>query len=291
MSASLCVAIRHVVDALPVRVHRSAMDVHLQARSVEKSFSEVSVLSGLNLAVGSGELVFLVGGSGSGKTTLLRILAGLDRPDSGSVRVGDSTLTDATEAELARVRRSIGVLFQSAALFDDLTVWDNLELPLREHLVLDEQSRGQRIREHLAVLGLEGSERRLPSELSGGMKKRVGLARALMLEPELMLYDEPTGGLDPTTARRVERLMARICQEDGVTTVAVSHDMASALRLADRICVLADGRVVAEGAPTELMECDVFAEMVEASGVDVEGLLYSSCSERYTRSSDSRRSS
>jgi phospholipid/cholesterol/gamma-HCH transport system ATP-binding protein len=217
----------------------------------------------------------IIGGSGAGKTTLLKILIGLDRPTSGSVRVNDLDITKLSERELNRVRQRFGMVFQYSALLDSMNVLENVAFPLREHTKVKEREIRERVREKLSVLGLEGIEERFPSQLSGGMRKRVALARALMLEPEAVLYDEPTSGLDPITSRKVDDLILETRRRFGVTSIVISHDMAGALRIADQIVLLAKGRVVAAGDPRELVNsgAELLREFVESSGIAADRLL------------------
>jgi phospholipid/cholesterol/gamma-HCH transport system ATP-binding protein len=173
------------------------------------------------------------------------------------------------------VRQRFGMVFQYSALLDSMDVLDNVAFPLREHTRLKEREIRERVRDKLAVLGLEGAETKYPSELSGGMRKRVGLARALMLEPEVVMYDEPTSGLDPITSRMVDDLILETRDRFGVTSVVISHDMAGALRMADQIVLLSKGRVIAQGQPRELVESDIelLRDFVQSSGIAVERLL------------------
>jgi len=248
---------------------------HIRVENLAKSFGNVKVLNDVDVTIQRGDVVVIIGGSGAGKTTLLKILIGLDRPTSGSIFVEGVDITKLPARELTKIRRKFGMVFQYSALLDSMDVLDNVAFPLREHTKLREREIRDRVREKLGVLGLEGIESRYPSELSGGMRKRVGLARALMLEPEAILYDEPTSGLDPITARMVDDLIVETRQRFGVTSIVISHDMAGALRIADQIVLLAKGRVVASGAPRDLVGGDneLLAEFLESSGIAAERLL------------------
>lgn len=248
---------------------------HIRVEKLAKSFGNVKVLVDVDVAIRRGDVAVIIGGSGAGKTTLLKILIGLDRPTSGSIFVEGVDITKLPERELTLVRRKFGMVFQYSALLDSMDVLDNVAFPLREHTKLKEREVRERVREKLSVLGLSGTEERYPSELSGGMRKRVGLARALMLEPEAILYDEPTSGLDPITARMVDDLIVETRERFGVTSIVISHDMAGALRIADQIVLLAKGMVVASGAPRDLVGGDneLLAEFVESSGIATERLL------------------
>lgn len=248
---------------------------HIRVERLAKSFGNVKVLTDVDVSILRGDVVVIIGGSGAGKTTLLKILIGLDRPSSGSIFVDGVDITKLPDRELNKVRRKFGMVFQYSALLDSMDVLDNVAFPLREHTKLREREIRERVREKLAVLGLEGIEARYPSELSGGMRKRVGLARALMLEPEAILYDEPTSGLDPITSRMVDDLIVETRQRFGVTSIVISHDMAGALRIADQIVLLAKGKVVASGAPRDLVGGDneLLAEFLESSGIAAERLI------------------
>ena len=205
------------------------------------------------MGIASGSIAVIIGGSGAGKTTLLKMLIGLDRPTSGRIVIDDEEASAMSEGEFNRLRKKLGMVFQYSALLDSLNVLDNVAFPLREHRRdLKEKEVIDRVREKLAILGLAGTEDRLPSELSGGMRKRAALARALMLEPKALFYDEPTSGLDPLSARLVDRLIAETRDHFGVTSVVISHDMAGALNIADDIHLLSQGKLVASGTPREL---------------------------------------
>ena len=215
-------------------------------------FADNCVLSDVSLAVRRGEIAVVVGGSGAGKTTLLRIIVGLVRPTSGAVLIDGDDIASMSERALQRVRAKCGMVFQYSALLDSLTVFDNVALPLNEHEKLTAAELKRRVATMLESLGLAGTEERYPSELSGGMRKRVGLARALIRQPSLIVYDEPASGLDPLTARLVDDLILQTRDRFGVTSIVISHDMAQAMKLADRMYVLDKGRLVAEGTPQEL---------------------------------------
>jgi phospholipid/cholesterol/gamma-HCH transport system ATP-binding protein len=242
---------------------------------LEKRFGETRVLQGVNMRVERGEVAVIIGGSGAGKTTLLRVLIGLERPSSGRVVVAGVDLAALSERELNRARRKFGMVFQYSALLDSMNVFDNVAFPLREHTALKSREIKDKVLEKLSVLGLEGTAERFPSQLSGGMRKRVGLARALMLEPEVLMYDEPTSGLDPITARMVDEMILETRERFGVTSIVISHDMAGAIEIADRIFVLAKGRVAASGTPRELAEGEneIVREFIGSSGIATEQLL------------------
>ncbi len=215
-------------------------------------------------------IAVIIGGSGAGKTTLLKMLIGLDRPSQGHILVDGEDATKMSETELNRLRKKLGMVFQYSALLDSMNVLDNVAFPLREHRRdLSEREVISRVKEKLAILGLAGTEDRLPSQLSGGMRKRAALARALMLEPKALFYDEPTSGLDPLSARLVDRLIAETRDHFGVTSVVISHDMAGALAIADQIHLLSQGQLVASGTPKELArgQHPLARAFFEASGI------------------------
>lgn len=243
--------------------------------NLEKRFGDTVVLTGVDLRVEKSEVAVIIGGSGAGKTTLLRVLIGLERPTSGKVVVGGVDIAALSERELNRARRKFGMVFQYSALLDSMNVFDNVAFPLREHTKLKSSEIRDKVLDKLKVLGLEGTHQRFPSQLSGGMRKRVGLARALMLEPEVLMYDEPTSGLDPITARMVDDMVLETRERFGVTSIVISHDMAGALQIADRIFVLSKGKMAASGTPRELSEGDnqVVREFLNSSGIATERLL------------------
>ena len=248
----------------------------VEAEDLRKNFDAKEVLRGVSFTLAKGETLVVMGGSGAGKTVLLRLVAGLIRPDSGWLRVFGRNIENLSEEALLPLRRRMGYVFQSAALFDSLSVHDNVAYPLREHTSLGEAEIDERVVRNLSVVGLSSDILPLlPSELSGGMRKRVGLARALMLEPEAVLYDEPTSGLDPITSRKVDDLIVETRERYDVTSIVISHDMAGALRIADQIVLLSGGRVVAAGPPRELVArgADLLKEFIEASGISAKRLL------------------
>jgi phospholipid/cholesterol/gamma-HCH transport system ATP-binding protein len=222
----------------------------LRLEGVTKRFNGRPVLRGVDLSLGSGQTVSVFGGSGTGKSTLLRLVAGLIKPDRGRIVLFGQDEVPLSEGEMLPLRRRMGVVFQGAALFDSLTVGENVAFPLREHTQAREPEIRDRVAALLARVGMPGTEDRDPGELSGGMKKRVAIARALALSPELILFDEPTAGLDPSTARLVGGLVAELHQDLGVTSLVVTHDVQWAFALSDRIALLHEGRVV-EAAPPD----------------------------------------
>ena len=220
--------------------------------SVSKRLGTKQVLSGVDLNVSPGESVAIIGRSGTGKSVLLKHVVGLMTPDAGTVRVEGVDVPSLGTTELLTLRKRMGMLFQGGALFDSLTVGENVGLPLREHTDMAETQIDLVVHEKLHLVGLEGSEDLRPSSLSGGMKKRAALARAIALNPKIMLYDEPTTGLDPITADLINRLIRRLQERLGITSIAVTHDMRSAYHIADRIAMLHEGRIHAIGTPAEI---------------------------------------
>jgi phospholipid/cholesterol/gamma-HCH transport system ATP-binding protein len=217
-----------------------------------KSFGENHVLRGVNLSVASGTTTVILGGSGSGKSVLMKHMIGLLRPDRGSVVIDGEAIEGLGERDLQRVRAKFGMVFQAAALFDSMDVFDNVAFPLREHTGLSEKEIDEVVHAKLSVVGLRNIDERYPDQLSGGMRKRVGLARALALEPSIVLYDEPTTGLDPITTDYVDDMILEAKQKLGVTSVVISHDIGSAFKVADRLAVLHEGVIIAEGPPDEV---------------------------------------
>ncbi len=250
-------------------------DDHVVLDGVTKSFGKVQVLKGIDIRFKRHETAVIIGGSGAGKTTLLRLLIGLDKPTTGHIWVNGEDIAPLGEYQMNRVRQKFGMVFQYAALLDSLTVLDNVAFPLREHR--KEMSRKQvrdKVVGMLNQLGLVDKEDNMPSELSGGQRKRVGLARALMLEPEVLVYDEPTSGLDPHTSRMVDDLIEETRDTFDVTSVVISHDMASCFRIAHTAYLLIDGLVGASGTPEELAfgDNEIARDFIAKSGIATERL-------------------
>lgn len=212
---------------------------------VNKNFGEKAALKDISLTIEDGETIAIIGGSGSGKSTLLRLLVGLIRPTSGEIWIDGKDIVPMSEAELDQVRLSMGMVFQYSALFDSMTVGDNVAFGLREHTKKSEAEIQQIVTEKLRQVGLEGVEDLMPNELSGGMKKRVGLARAIAFGPRTIFYDEPSSGLDPLTTEKIDELIIEMQKEIQVTSIVVTHDMASACRIADRIAMICEGELIA----------------------------------------------
>jgi len=219
---------------------------------IHKSFENKLVLNGVNLKVEKGESVVVIGGSGSGKSVLLKHIIGLLRPDSGTVMVNSTDISRLDEDGLNEIRKKFGMLFQSAALFDSMPVWENVGFGLKRHTRMHDKEIKEIAVQKLALVGLVHVEDIMPSELSGGMRKRVGLARAIAMEPEILLYDEPTTGIDPIMADAINELIIKMREKLNVTSVAITHDMKSAYKIADTIAMLYNGVIVAKGAPEEI---------------------------------------
>ena len=226
-------------------------DRFIEVRDVDLTFGDRKVFDGLNCLFRKGGIHLLLGGSGTGKSTLLRMIGGLQRPDAGEIFVAGHPLAGLRERALGEIRKSIGMLFQNGALLDSMTVLQNVGLPLREHTRKSLAEIQARVTEVLASVGLEGVESLLPSELSGGMLRRVAFARAIVMEPDIVLCDEPFSGLDPLNVSRIEDLLVQLNRDLGLTIVVTSHHMASSLRMADQMILLRDQGCVA-GTPEEL---------------------------------------
>jgi phospholipid/cholesterol/gamma-HCH transport system ATP-binding protein len=245
-------------------------------KEVRKSFGDTEVLRGIDLVCRHGETTCIVGGSGAGKTTLLRLVVALEKPTSGSIYVDGDDTVPMGERELNGVRQKFGMVYQYAALLDSINVLDNVAFPLVEHTKLSRAEIRQRVVDKLCILELDESVlTKFPAELSGGMRKRVGLARALMLDPPIVVYDEPTSGLDPLTSRAVDDLIDETRRQFGVTSLVITHDIASCFRLADQAVLLIKGQIAARGRPEELAHGDseVAGEFIRMSGVDVDAIL------------------
>lgn len=232
-------------------------DPVIEFRQVHKSFSDTSVLSGIDLAIRPAETVTIIGGSGMGKSVTLKLIVGLMKPEVGQVLIEGEDIVPLTEDRLIRVRKKIGMVFQGSALFDSLSVGENIAYPLREHTAVSDKEIRERIRETLHLVGLEGIEDKDPAELSGGMRKRVALARAIALVPRIILYDEPTTGLDPTNTEKINELIVDMDEKLGVTSVVVTHDMRSAFKISDRIALLYEGKIAVAGTPREIESSDL----------------------------------
>ncbi len=224
----------------------------IEIEDLHKRFNRKVVLAGLTLRIEPGETMVIIGGSGSGKSVLLKHVIGLMKPDQGRVIVDGQEVGRLDDASLIEVRKQFGMLFQGAALFDSLSVWENVGFSLTQHSRQSPREIREVAREKLALVGLKGVEDLMPAELSGGMKKRVGLARAIVHDPKIMLYDEPTTGLDPIMADVINELIIRLKEQLKVTAIAITHDMTSAYKIADRIAMLYQGAILEVGTPDEI---------------------------------------
>ena len=225
--------------------------------NVEKSFGEQRVLDKLNLTIEEGKTTVIIGKSGEGKSVLLKHIIGLLRPEEGEIWVDDKEITHLGSRELNKVRRKFGVLFQESALFDSMNVGDNVAFPLREHTRKSEKEIAGLVLNLLREVGLEGVEEKMPSQLSGGMKKRVGLARALALNPQIVLFDEPTTGLDPIMTEAIADLILETQKNFGITSVVISHDIPLTFKIADEIAMLHNGKIVEKAPPREFSVSDI----------------------------------
>jgi len=232
-------------------------NIIIEFKGVCKSFNGLWVHNGINLSIQEGEIISLLGGSGSGKSVLLKELIGLIKPDKGDIVVMGQEVSRMNEDALMGLREHVGMLFQGAALFDSFSVFENIAYPLREHLKLAEKEIRDRVAEKLRLVGLSGIENKMPAELSGGMKKRVGLARAIATEPDIILYDEPTTGLDPITAQRINELIIDLQRKLNVTTIVVTHDLNCVETVSDRIAMLHEGKIVMVGTWEELAHSEI----------------------------------
>jgi phospholipid/cholesterol/gamma-HCH transport system ATP-binding protein len=225
---------------------------------LHKSFASQKVLDGISLTVRRGEILAVLGRSGTGKSVLLRLIIGLEKPDSGSVRIHGQAIAGLALDQMGEIRKKMGFLFQHAALYDSLTVEQNVAFPLLHHKKdMSKSERGDRVRALLAEVGMEGALAKMPSDISGGMQKRVGLARALALKPDILLLDEPTAGLDPISSGEIDDLILKLQQEHHMASIVVTHDLHSARTIADRLALLDGGDVVIEGSFEELQKSDV----------------------------------
>lgn len=238
--------------ARPEGTRGDGMTPAIELRGVQKRFEENQVLRGLDLAIRPGESLTIIGGSGTGKSVLLRLIIGLLKPEAGEILLEGRDIVPLREHQLLRVRRAVGMVFQGSALFDSLSVGENVAYALREHTTWDEGEIRARVREALELVGLGPIEAMHPAELSGGMRKRVAVARAIARPPRILLYDEPTTGLDPSNVEKIVELILDLKGKLGVTSVVVTHDMASALKVSDRLAMLHEGRIAAVGSPEEI---------------------------------------
>src|SRR5271169_4951419 len=254
----------HTIDQIPIQIAIKPGDAEkdggapgVAVEDLHKSFGSQRVLNGVSLTVSRGETLAVLGRSGTGKSVLLRLIIGLEKPDSGSVRIHGQDIAGLGLDELGEIRMKMGFLFQNAALYDSLTVEQNVAFPLRHHRkTMSKSEQGDRVMQLLAEVGMEGHLGKMPSDISGGMQKRVGLARALALEPDILLLDEPTAGLDPISAGEIDDLVLKLQQEHHMASIVVTHDLHSAKTIAGRLALLNEGNVVIEGSFEELQKSD-----------------------------------
>lgn len=226
----------------------------IEIANLYKSFGDLPVLQGVNLTVQDSERLVVIGGSGCGKSVLLRHIAGLLKSDRGSLKIDGQDLIPLTERELNPIRKKIGVLFQGSALFDSLDVFHNVAFSLIEQRKLSDTEIRKKVSEVLEIVGMKGQETKKPAELSGGMRKRVGLARAVISRPKIMLYDEPTTGLDPQIADAINHLILKLSEKFNATSIVVTHDMISAYKVGTRIAMLHEGKILVSGTPDEIQQ-------------------------------------
>lgn len=226
----------------------------IEIHDLHKRFGRHEVLAGVDLTIRTGECIVILGRSGSGKSVLLKHIIGLLRPDRGEIVADGREVNRLSYDDLAELRKQFGMLFQGAALFDSMTVGENVGLALVEHTNLSREEISRAVREKLALVHLFGVEKKKPSDLSGGMRKRVGLARAIIMDPDYILYDEPTTGLDPVMARQINMLIRELQEKLNVTSIVVTHDMHSAYHVGDRLCLLYEGRIRFDGTPEEIQQ-------------------------------------
>jgi phospholipid/cholesterol/gamma-HCH transport system ATP-binding protein len=234
------------------RFKREPGDFEIVVQSLHKSYGAQKILNGIDLAVTRGETVAVLGRSGTGKSVLLKLIIGLQEPDSGSISLHGQEITSLGIDQLNEIRKRMGFLFQQAALYDSLTVEENVEFPLSRHTKLSSAERKNRVRELLSSVGMDSDLDKLPSQLSGGMQKRVGLARALALDPQIVLFDEPTSGLDPITSGEIERLIVQLQKQRKITSLVVTHDVNRAKNFSDRLVLLHEGNIQVQGTFEDL---------------------------------------
>jgi len=228
----------------------------IEIRNVTKQFGSTKVLDNLSLDVKRGERLVMLGGSGAGKSTLLNLMAAETEPTTGTIKIDGVNICGMSETQVDNYRKTMGVLFQSGALFNSLTLAENIALPLQEHTDLDPSTIDTIVTMKLNLVGLLPHAGKYPSEISGGMKKRAGLGRALALDPKIIFYDEPSAGLDPVSVTEIDKLMVDLNETTGVTTVVITHEMTSAFRIASRLVLMDQGKFVADGTPDEMKESD-----------------------------------
>ena len=249
--------------------------IHIKVVGLEKTYGDNHVLRGINLDVKRGRINVIMGGSGAGKTVLMRHIIALEQPDGGHILVEGEDIVGLSDYQLGIVRKKFGMVFQLAALFDSMTVFDNVAFPLHEHTKLSRSEIKERVLQKLDVLGLEGTGDRYPADISGGMKKRVGVARALILEPRILIYDEPTTGLDPIAARNVDDLIIETAEKFNVTSLVISHDMTTTFNVGDFISLIHAGIIRISGTPHEVISSadNEVVRFLSSSGVNARKVL------------------
>jgi phospholipid/cholesterol/gamma-HCH transport system ATP-binding protein len=251
----------HTIDqvaATPPEARKDGSASVVEVEALHKSFGSQKVLNGISLTVKRGETLAVLGRSGTGKSVLLRLIIGLEKPDSGSVRIHGEDIAGLTLDQLGEIRKKMGFLFQHAALYDSLTVEQNVAFPLQHHKrEMSKSEQLDRVNSLLTEVGMEAAVAKMPSDISGGMQKRVGLARALALEPDILLLDEPTAGLDPISSGEIDDLVLKLQEEHHMASIVVTHDLHSAKTIADRLALLDQGNVVIQGSFEELQQSDI----------------------------------
>jgi len=264
----------------------------IELRNVSKRFGRLVVLNGVSLSIEEGQSLVVIGASGSGKSVMLKHIVGLLKPDEGEVWYDGRRIDQLSSQELDKVREQFGFLFQMGALFDSLSVEANVAFPIVEHTHKSPEEIRQIVAQKLAMVGLDGTQKKMPAELSGGQRKRVALARAIAMGPRVILYDEPTTGLDPIRADVINELILKLKRELTVTSIVVTHDMSSAFKVADRIVMLHEGKLIIDGPPQEIQKSDVPVVrrfvLGEAGDQELEGLRGASAPKAYTAGGNGR---
>lgn len=251
------------------KVDPNADPIHIAIRDLQKSYDDSIVLRGVTLDVLRGQINVIIGGSGAGKSVFTRQLLRLERPDAGQILVDGADIAQLDDWKLVPFRKKFGMVFQFGALFDSMSVFDNVAFPLREHTSMSRKEVRERVMERLGTLNVAHAEKKLPAQISGGMQKRVAIARALVLEPQILVYDEPTSGLDPVSSRLVDDLISETAENFGVTSVVITHDMASVFKIAHHVSMLYKGRIEESTTPERILKTKnpVVADFLKASGV------------------------
>ncbi len=259
---------------MTVRAQKADLDadpIHIAIRDLVKSYDDSLVLRGVTLDIHRGQINVIIGGSGAGKSVFTRQLLRLERPDSGQILVDRSDIAQLDDWKLVPFRRKFGMVFQFGALFDSMSVFDNVAFPLREHTKMSRKEVRERVMERLSTLNVAHAEKKLPAQISGGMQKRVAIARALVLEPQILVYDEPTSGLDPVSSRLVDDLISETAENFGVTSVVITHDMASVFKIAHQVSMLYKGVIEESCTPAQILKTKnpIVADFLKASGVQL----------------------